>query len=366
MVSPNPDRVSQFSRSSEGARLSARLRRAREERETLALALLVGCEGSSSRREGARALIDAEGRTTGLVSSGFAEPLLLEAAHEVLESGAPRLVDLPLPEPGAGKIQIFLERVDAASLTDHALERLARRNFGTTGEIVTTILSAPAGDADWLGTDKAHSARLTGLKPQISHCLHDEIPRRARVETTDGWIEAFLDFVPPLPQLTVVGAGEDTHALLALGEVLGWRLAVLDPGSVEPERMGPLIPEGDHSVVVVMTHDCDVDRRALPGILARRVAYVGLVGSRARAERLRRELEDGGAHVSDAWERMRHPVGLDLVGEGPEAIALAIVTEAQAVLGAIHSAAPVDVPPLAAGFSRLPGRERGSDLGIPF
>jgi xanthine dehydrogenase accessory factor len=81
-------------------------------------------------------------------------------------------------------------------------------------------------------------------------------------------------------------------------------------------------------VVLVMTHNLRVDTEILSGLCRSGIAYIGLLGPRHRAQRIREELEQRGL----AAGRLHGPTGLDIGAEGPEAIALAIVAEIHAVL----------------------------------
>ena len=60
------------------------------------------------------------------------------------------------------------------------------------------------------------------------------------------------------------------------------------------------------------------------------VPYVGLLGPGARRERLFAEL--GPERTALLRQRLRAPIGLDLGGRTPEAIALSIVAEIQSML----------------------------------
>jgi xanthine/CO dehydrogenase XdhC/CoxF family maturation factor len=69
-------------------------------------------------------------------------------------------------------------------------------------------------------------------------------------------------------------------------------------------------------------------------LLAAGVAYVGVLGPRSRTDRVLTELAARGA-VPEAraahGARLYGPVGLDVGGDGPEAIALAVIAEVSAV-----------------------------------
>jgi xanthine dehydrogenase accessory factor len=83
--------------------------------------------------------------------------------------------------------------------------------------------------------------------------------------------------------------------------------------------------------VVVMTHSYEQDRAWLAGLLPLRVKYLGLLGARHRSALLVSEAAAMlGWSVEEACEGLFAPVGLDLGGDGAEAIALAVIAEMQA------------------------------------
>jgi xanthine dehydrogenase accessory factor len=78
-----------------------------------------------------------------------------------------------------------------------------------------------------------------------------------------------------------------------------------------------------------MSHHLDSDLHYLRALASSAVPYVGLLGPAARREKL---LGDLGDPVPSLRARLRAPVGLDIGGRTPEAIALSIVGEVQAAL----------------------------------
>lgn len=142
----------------------------------------------------------------------------------------------------------------------------------------------------------------------------------------------------------VFGAGEDARPLVALGALLGWNIVVADgrsllaraerfPGAervVALEEGCPLDLRSDDAVVL-MTHSYEQDRMALEQALPVGPKYLGLLGARHRSSLLVSEAAERlGWSVAQCCERLYAPVGLDLGGDGAEAIALAIVAEIQA------------------------------------
>jgi len=83
--------------------------------------------------------------------------------------------------------------------------------------------------------------------------------------------------------------------------------------------------------VVLMTHSYEQDRDLLAAVLPVAPRYFGLLGARHRSSLLVSEVAVLlGRSVAECCERLYAPVGLDLGGDGPEAIALAVIAEAQA------------------------------------
>ncbi|MDH3498426.1 MAG: XdhC family protein, partial [Gemmatimonadota bacterium] len=87
---------------------------------------------------------------------------------------------------------------------------------------------------------------------------------------------------------------------------------------------GPLALTAD-CFPVVMNHALERDRAWIRSLLESPVPYVGVLGPRARVDRILQELGQ------DASERVFGPVGLDIGANGPEQIAVSVLAEILAV-----------------------------------
>ena len=93
-------------------------------------------------------------------------------------------------------------------------------------------------------------------------------------------------------------------------------------GSVQPRR---------EDAVVIMTHSYEQDRSWLAAVLPYQPRYLGVLGSRHRSALLVTEAAAVlGWTLDRACQNLFAPVGLDLGGDGSEAIALATIAEIQA------------------------------------
>jgi xanthine/CO dehydrogenase XdhC/CoxF family maturation factor len=156
----------------------------------------------------------------------------------------------------------------------------------------------------------------------------------------------YLETLLPPQRLFVLGAGDDAKPVATMAALLGWRVTVADgraqlaraerfPGAervVAIQSAAELEIRADDAVVL-MTHSYEQDRARLTELLGASAVpgYIGLLGASHRSSLLVSEAAAKlGRSVAECCERVWAPVGLDLGGEGAEAIALAVVAEVQA------------------------------------
>jgi xanthine/CO dehydrogenase XdhC/CoxF family maturation factor len=100
----------------------------------------------------------------------------------------------------------------------------------------------------------------------------------------------------------------------------------------EPLGLTDVVPLSMRSAAVVMSHNFPRDRDYVQTLLLANVAYVGVLGPRARTERMLAELASANIAPPTIGDRFFAPVGMDIGGEGPDAIALAIISQVSAVM----------------------------------
>ena len=98
----------------------AEIARALEQGEPVALATVARTRGSTPRKPGAKMIVRPDGSFAGTIGGGCGEAEVLMAAAEVLESGAPRVVQVDLTNPldgddkiCGGVMDVFVERIGA-------------------------------------------------------------------------------------------------------------------------------------------------------------------------------------------------------------------------------------------------------------
>ena len=284
------------------------LRHAAAAGESVVLATVVGVIGSSYGGVGTRMVIRVDGSTVGLVSGGCLESDLCAHALEVHSTGRERLVT-------------YDTRAD-----DDAVWGLG---LGCNGLI--EVLLQPLSPEQAIASADTLWAALTAEEPSvISTQFADEV-------------------VTPAVRLIVCGSGPDAAPVCRLARALGWLVSLVDhraiteahaqrfPGIAvvecpDPEALATVAPLGRRTAAVVMSHNFGGDTEYVRALLAAKVAYIGVLGPRARTERMLADLATRGDSPPDNSDALFGPVGLDLGGQGPEAIALAIIAEVSAVM----------------------------------
>jgi len=334
--------------------------------EPAALATITRVKGSTYRREGARLLIRQDATTVGSISGGCLEGDVAEAAREVMQTGRARMLtyDLTADDDAVwglglgcnGAIDVFVEPahvpgLDLAALLQDAIDH---RRAAALATVIASASGAPrVGARVFVPEDGPVTGSLgdAALDERAVAAARSQIAQeRSAVVALDAprGIEVFVEvLIPPIP-LLVCGAGHDTLPLVRLAHELGWWVMVADsrPAFATRERFPeadevflvedrdvPRVARIDHrTFVVVMTHNFLHDQELLRGLLATPARYIGLLGPRARTDKLLAELAKEGRPLDDAQRaRLYGPVGLDTGADAPEEIALSIVGEILAV-----------------------------------
>lgn len=324
--------------------------------EGVALATVVAARGSTYRRTGARLVVPSGGEPVGNISGGCLEGDVVQTAAEVLASGRPRLLHFDLTADDEvvwgwglgcnGVIEVLVEPA-ANALASVAALQAARREHRPLA--LVTVL-----DGDNLGTRLVvHPDGRTegGLgDPHLDQVAGEQgLEGLARGtsqthELGSTAVRALVEVLQPPLRLVVCGAGHDAIPLVAAGAGLGWRVEVVDdrPGFLTPERFpgaqrlvraepaqAAQVAGADGSTyAVVMSHNFLRDQDYLHSFVAGDLAYLGVLGPRARLRQLLDGLAaEGVVPTPEVLERVYGPAGLDIGAEGPEEIAWSITAE---------------------------------------
>jgi xanthine/CO dehydrogenase XdhC/CoxF family maturation factor len=321
--------------------------------ESLVLATIIATEGSTYRKPGAMMLISRDGSFEGMISGGCLEGDLLHHAKEVFDSGEVKFVTYDMHAGDDivwslgvgcdGVIHLMLQRLqkrDGHGFLSGLEDSQAARRASLLALVTKPAPGLPAGAFRIIDTSDI-SVGTPVLQPLLD-AHRDPWPAwRMQVETRPGAAEVILVNLPVPVRVLVCGAGPDAVPVARVLCGLDWEVVIVDhrpafakkerfPRGCEviqgrPERLSRLVALADIDAAIIMSHHLENDAAYLGQIANAGVAYIGVLGPKARRERLAvmAGCDEGGIYG---------PAGLDIGAELPDAIALSIVAEIHAVL----------------------------------
>jgi len=323
--------------------------------EHLVLATIIATVGSTYRKPGAMMLIAEDGSFEGLISGGCLEADLLCHAEDVFRTGEPKRVTYDMH---ADDDLVWSLGLGCDGIIHLQLQRLERADdFGFLGRLENAhrarraTLLALATESDGRIATGSHalidSAGDADGEPALLDLLRETAAswpawrfHNVRFGAGDAG-ECLAIHIPPTPRVLICGAGPDAVPLARLLMELNWETIIVDhrPAYARPERFPPgckvllsrpealadTLDPTTLDAAVIMSHHLENDRLYLGGLAPHGLAYLGLLGPRARRLKLAKE-------VDCADRTVFGPVGLDIGAELPASIALSIAAEIHAVL----------------------------------
>jgi xanthine dehydrogenase accessory factor len=318
-----------------------------------ALATVTRIRGSAYRRPGARLLIEDGGLVLGGVSGGCLEEDVRQVGLRLLHGGPSRLLHY---ETGDDETKVWGLGLGCDGAVDVAVQAIPPEAALSTWAPVRDLLEGTApfvlvtavedggpGGTIVLGPAGRVAGRLDDPAADAAALADAEAALRSRRSglRTGGTGAVFAELLAPPPRLLICGAGDDARPLTAFGADVGFRVVVADhraahltaerfPAAhglllLRPDEESPALPADAQTYAVVKTHSLRWDTEWVRRLLATDVPYVGILGPRARTERIVAALGGGDR------ERIFGPVGLDLGADGPEQVAVSVLAELLAV-----------------------------------
>jgi xanthine/CO dehydrogenase XdhC/CoxF family maturation factor len=298
------------------------------------LVSVVALKGSSYRRPGVRMVISEDGESVGAVSGGCVEKEIERQAQTVFQTGKAKIMtyDGRLRIGCEGIIHILIESVQLSNelVTDFDAVLKIRQNFEMNAYYYST-----AGEYNNIGTSIKLNGKSYSLNPSFDISqISDQ--------------ECFSQPFDPLFQLYIFGAEHDAVQLCQSAKLLGWEVIIVAsadeskscdyfPGA--SDLISPAFDEIDtlvldeQTAVVLMTHSFNKDVQYLMALKDCKLAYLGLLGSVNRRERVLSMLIDYNPTISTEFlDQIHGPAGINLGAETASEIAVSILAEILVVL----------------------------------
>jgi len=324
-----------------------------EGEKPFALVTLVSERGSTPRAAGAQMLVRGDGSIAGTIGGGALEATMMEKAGEAIASRRSEVTTLRLAGGSiaeaemlcGGSAEVLISFVPPG---DAALSSVCRglREAMAAARPARLFMFFAAGrdpvDVDYcllvedtiVGEEPCDARELRRLAGKIGVHGTAALPdgRQVHAETVERPSRA-----------VICGAGHVAAALAPVTEHVGFRTTVLDdraefadacrfPTASEVVALksfdGALAEVGvdERCYVVVVTRGHQYDFDVVVQALRTPAAYIGLMSSRTKRQRIETGLREAGFGDADI-ARVRMPVGLAIGAETPAELAVSIVAE---------------------------------------
>lgn len=308
-----------------------------EQEKPFVLAVIVATKGSTYRKTGTMMLISAQGHCTGLLSGGCLEADIALHAESVFSSGKPELIEYDL---SVDADLLWGLGLGCDGAIDIQLYPLLTKEQKQPFELLLDSVSS--------GQSGFYSLPTTLGSSQLGVFIDSrDLPENYTekdVETIahlniDG--EQLIIPVAPIVHVLVCGAGPDVAPVVAFCHQLGWRVTLQDhreshlSADVFQDCFAKRKQRPEHcteqdfngfNAIVVMTHNLAFDEQILANALAASSPYIGILGPAGRRDKL---LSSVGVDYEQVKGKVFGPIGLDLGGRSPQAIALSICAQIQ-------------------------------------
>ncbi len=242
-------------------------------------------------------------------------------------------------------------------------EMTARGEAGAVATVVRTDRSAPRHEGSKLvlradgtlvgsvGGGSLEARVIAAAREAMAdgRCRHLRFDLSGDLSACGGEVEVFVEPLADLPPCWIFGAGHVGRAVARLGRDLPFSFTVVDDradllADLAPARGLALAPAAlaahlrptPRLLVLCATRGHLLDAEFLEALFALEreagveAAWVGVIGSRAKAAQLRRRFTADPGRAG-RWERVVVPVGLAIGAETPAELALSVLAEMLAV-----------------------------------
>ncbi|MCB0564409.1 MAG: XdhC family protein [Phaeodactylibacter sp.] len=290
------------------------------------LLYVVDSQGSSPGRRGFKMAINEAGQMAGSIGGGIMEHKLAEYAKELLRQKA-------------GKI--FLKQ----QYHDKAHERNQSGMICSGRQTVAFVPIGPEHNGlirQLLDPYRQKEEVLLSIGPQGMQLLptSEGPPSGFIYEGPDQW--AYTEIPGKAPVIHILGGGHVGAALSEVMRLLGFYVLVYDDREglntmeanafahekkvVDYKKISQSLAEDEAAYVVIMTFGYRPDMVLFRQLYDKRFFYLGMMGSPAKIEEMKRESLDYGITKAH-WERVHAPIGLDIYSKTPMEIAVSVAAE---------------------------------------
>jgi xanthine dehydrogenase accessory factor len=314
------------------------------EAEPAFLAIVVAHRSGSPGTTGAKLFVPMKGNWVGTIGGGRMEFELVQSARDALCRGSysTQLKTLHHRRSGPGDKSGMI-----CSGQQTNAYHLCRRE--RDGSLLTRITQHLKQDRPGVVSLSENGLHFT------ADVLSPNGPAYELIQRGGHW--TYREQILNLKRVAIFGGGHCGLALSRAMTELGYAVTVIDDRDrLEADESGvwnprwtrvadyrdaaARLPYPELTYVIVMTTDCASDVRALDGVLERGARFVGVMGSPAKLQEIKRELARRGHET--VLETLHAPAGLPIDSHTPAEIAISVAAQIVKDANARSESRPVD------------------------
>ncbi len=332
------------------------------ESSPIVIATVILTRGSAPQKAGNSALFSRNGLIGGTIGGGVLEKRVEKIAMESAVTGYSGIDHFELDKSIENKseaicggqvsvlIECGIERYNNLFRTiDDCIDRRKRC------VVITVIKNILAGAPliDRLAVSDDNSEGLTEELKQKAGSFLEKLLDENTGETfsyvqvnepgRDNDELIVMEAILPQPKLIIAGAGHIGRALQHLGRFLDFEVTVID--SRQEFANTENLPDANHilvkdigeamskiglsrdTYVVILTSGHSDDASALRSCIRSNARYIGMIGSKTKIEKMRRNFIENKWASEKEWKAIHSPVGIDINSKTVEEIAVSIAAE---------------------------------------
>ncbi len=331
-----------------------------KQNRSFVLATIIRVKGSAPRHPGAKGLFLEDGSLIGTIGGGLLEYRVREKALQIIHSEIPyryvfQLTGKELLESDmlcGGEVEIYLEPFNSSHQNDR--DFFARivdlLNQDITG-LALTLIKNEQNEANYsrhilVADNDDMFGNIPFSNLQLNKLTSIRSPRLVHLQKNQDPI--FVDPIKPESKLIIFGGGHIASFVAELANLVNFRIQVVDDREDFANRRR--FPKAEDIVVVpfeesfnhlkinsntylaILTRGHASDYKVLKQALLTQPAYIGMIASKTKRQRIFEELRKEGWN-QEYLNQIYSPIGLNIGGQTPEEIAVSIVAELIQVRG---------------------------------
>jgi len=291
------------------------------------LIVVIDTKDSSPGKVGFKMLVSEDGTLFGSIGGGLMEKEMVELARVMIQKGEEQVSINHQANEIAGSV------VESGN-TIAGKQTLA---FIPINSSISTEIES---------LEKSLSEKKTGILILSNSGIkfdekgHQDNKYNLNIKSDTDW--EFIESIANPDKLYIFGAGHVGLALSRICSLLDFEIHLFDNRKelntfqsntytaskqlIDYKLIEDLTPSGENSYAIIMSHTHEEDELLLGQLLAKNLKYLGMLGSRKKAAKIKSNLLAKG-HQEEEFEKIHSPIGIDINSQTPIEIAVSIAAE---------------------------------------